>query len=705
MRRATSLPPLAGVVLDVRPVVEPSEEDATQEDLRALEREDEVHPLPREPPPDADAAAQVRDPPLPVDDPLAERGPGEGLQAPAVEVPPVPGGEAGAGREAAEGLLSPLVVPPEDEVASPAADLLQVRRVEGPPELLLGAPEGPLLLPVRLRVVGRRVEEVDADVRAERLQEAVLALRAVVRLEEEGHDPPRADRPDQGADDPAGVVDRRHLLPHDAAGAVVLKVRRPHRRPVGEARPQVEVPVPQDVRTLLLVEPPRRRLHRWMGRGRRPPPPEGAVDRAARHVDAEGVHQLESHALRAVGGPPLLHQGHEVVQALRRPQRRRVARPLRRVEPREGRLVGVFFPAGRLLDEFAPSTGWKRLHVYADGARIATIGTDGTSFHFGDILGSTRLVLEWQSGTYVKTYEAAWKPFGLEQSLEGDASFKYLGQEAPNDAGLYWFGARYFDPNVGRFYAPDPILGSISAPQTLNRYAYAINDPIALSDPSGMDLNCAQYPDEESVEPTPHGFGTRQRCERLEYYGQMHRDADLGMVILGLIPGLETIADLHFAITDCGAAWGDPSLGNAGACGFSLAFLAMPFVGSGVARAGIRILDRANDVADFERLAPKFISHFEGRAVRMLPGDVAHIVGNQRHISRAIDRLGLHNVDELLGVTNEVLRTGKRVDPSTLFSKSLLTSGLAVESSLHRGFWVVLKPSGAFYRLRTFYVW
>jgi len=44
--------------------------------------------------------------------------------------------------------------------------------------------------------------------------------------------------------------------------------------------------------------------------------------------------------------------------------------------------------------------------------------------------------------------------------------------------GLYYLRARMYDPAIGRFLSQDPVLGSLSMPQTLNRYAYVGNDPL-----------------------------------------------------------------------------------------------------------------------------------------------------------------------------------------------------------------------------------
>jgi len=62
-----------------------------------------------------------------------------------------------------------------------------------------------------------------------------------------------------------------------------------------------------------------------------------------------------------------------------------------------------------------------------------------------------------------------------------------VGASAENglDRGLYYYGARYYDPTLGRFIQPDTIVPEPGNPQSLNRYSYVNNNPVKYTDPSG----------------------------------------------------------------------------------------------------------------------------------------------------------------------------------------------------------------------------
>jgi RHS repeat-associated protein len=70
----------------------------------------------------------------------------------------------------------------------------------------------------------------------------------------------------------------------------------------------------------------------------------------------------------------------------------------------------------------------------------------------------------------------------LESGAANDNAFQYTGRE--NDGtGLYYYRARYYDPETGRFISQDPIgfAGGI------NQYAYVGGNPISFVDPYGLN--------------------------------------------------------------------------------------------------------------------------------------------------------------------------------------------------------------------------
>jgi RHS repeat-associated protein len=60
----------------------------------------------------------------------------------------------------------------------------------------------------------------------------------------------------------------------------------------------------------------------------------------------------------------------------------------------------------------------------------------------------------------------------------------FTGQRL-DSTGLYYYGARYYDPQIGRFISPDTIVPDPANPQSLNRYSYCLNNPLKYTDPTG----------------------------------------------------------------------------------------------------------------------------------------------------------------------------------------------------------------------------
>ncbi|MGC8893188.1 MAG: DUF5675 family protein [Candidatus Saccharicenans sp.] len=65
---------------------------------------------------------------------------------------------------------------------------------------------------------------------------------------------------------------------------------------------------------------------------------------------------------------------------------------------------------------------------------------------------------------------------------------KFSGKEQDTESGLYYFGARYYDPTLYRLLSPDPVIPTDKAlynAQRWNLYGYCLGNPVNFIDPFG----------------------------------------------------------------------------------------------------------------------------------------------------------------------------------------------------------------------------
>ena len=126
-------------------------------------------------------------------------------------------------------------------------------------------------------------------------------------------------------------------------------------------------------------------------------------------------------------------------------------------------------------------------YVYGLGL-ISRIDSGGNAryYHF-DSRGST-VALTDAAGQITDSY--AYDPFGTPTAASGatDNRFRYLGRHGIVDEenGLNYIRARYYSARRGRFMTKDPTTGKDGDSQSLNRYIYALNNPVRLVDISGL---------------------------------------------------------------------------------------------------------------------------------------------------------------------------------------------------------------------------
>ena len=110
----------------------------------------------------------------------------------------------------------------------------------------------------------------------------------------------------------------------------------------------------------------------------------------------------------------------------------------------------------------------------------------GGTLHWlgADHLGGTVRVLD---DSFTALDGMRYRPFGEDRDAGTglNTDRKFTGQTEDEAAGLYWYASRAYDPAIGRFCSPDPIVPEPGNPQALNRYSYVYNNPLKFVDPSG----------------------------------------------------------------------------------------------------------------------------------------------------------------------------------------------------------------------------
>jgi RHS repeat-associated protein len=118
---------------------------------------------------------------------------------------------------------------------------------------------------------------------------------------------------------------------------------------------------------------------------------------------------------------------------------------------------------------------------YLGDKLIAQQTGDSLRYIHQDHLGGTSVVSS-ENGTEVTSINFC--PFGATRSGNVPTDKKFTGQRL-DGTGLYYYGARYYDAQIGRFISADTILADYANPQALNRYSYVLNNPLKYVDPNG----------------------------------------------------------------------------------------------------------------------------------------------------------------------------------------------------------------------------
>jgi RHS repeat-associated protein len=205
----------------------------------------------------------------------------------------------------------------------------------------------------------------------------------------------------------------------------------------------------------------------------------------------------------------------------------------------------------------APSLERQTLHVMDDKDRVALVetaaGNAAAEAAGADIQNAppfyryqltnhlSSALLELDATATILTFEEYY-PYGcssfqaVQNQNQTPKRYRYTGKERDEENGLYYHGARYYAPWLGRWVSCDP-AGFVDGP---NLYFYVGNNPTHFIDQDGMQEKPPE-PDKEDNGSVFSGWAKQNRNTALAQVNEQSADAALLLRALSKIPGLGSL--------------------------------------------------------------------------------------------------------------------------------------------------------------------
>lgn len=174
----------------------------------------------------------------------------------------------------------------------------------------------------------------------------------------------------------------------------------------------------------------------------------------------------------------------------------------------------VYLPGGQEINIDGDEVSATRYYTFA-GTTVAVrtaAGLGGVSSLVSDHQGSVIASVPNTTWTAGSVRRVRSDPFGATRTDDGTpGDHQFLGAVRDAGSGLTLLKARYYDESIGQFISVDPILVT-AAPTLFNAYGYSANNPLTMSDPSGLSPRCIPElgcPDATGRIPGVHKPGTK----------------------------------------------------------------------------------------------------------------------------------------------------------------------------------------------------
>ena len=136
--------------------------------------------------------------------------------------------------------------------------------------------------------------------------------------------------------------------------------------------------------------------------------------------------------------------------------------------------------------------GTDQIHyTYDANGSLISMNLNGAEYYYirnaqGDVIG-----LYDSNGAEVVSY--SYDAWGKISSISGSLAdtvgeknpYLYRGYRYDSETGLYYLQSRYYNPDWGRFVNADSTAGKVGILLAHNVFAYSLNNPVNMDDPSG----------------------------------------------------------------------------------------------------------------------------------------------------------------------------------------------------------------------------
>jgi RHS repeat-associated protein len=167
----------------------------------------------------------------------------------------------------------------------------------------------------------------------------------------------------------------------------------------------------------------------------------------------------------------------------------------RRIEKRYDGLtiLKYIYDGDHCIAEYDVGGNLRRKYIYGPGVDEpvcmieATVTPAATYYYHFDALGSVVALTSGNIGSMGNTVEVYdYSVYGQVGATDPSHTNRFLftGREFDKETGLYYYRARYYKPEIGRFLQTDPT----GYRDGLNMYRYCANRPTNAVDPSGLSI-------------------------------------------------------------------------------------------------------------------------------------------------------------------------------------------------------------------------